>query len=89
MSLIYYISRQGKMYKIQVTSKEGEVLPPVVIRRQLEQVSQLAGGDNVNNVPVTHQQSLQTHWTRQGSLPSPLRAAQSGQRLGKDSNKIQ
>ena len=37
------------MYKIQVLGTDGEVLPPVVIKRQLELVLQLAGGDSVND----------------------------------------
>lgn len=39
------VIRQGKMYKIQVTTRDGRIFPPSLIKKQLEKVIEMAGDE--------------------------------------------
>ena len=36
--------RQGKFYKLNIISEDGRVLPPIGIKKQLEKIVKIAGG---------------------------------------------
>lgn len=38
--------RKGKMYKLIAKTANGAILPPILIRKQLEEIVELAGGTN-------------------------------------------
>lgn len=40
-----FFFRQGKFYVVQVTTKDGRVFPPSLIKKQLEKVVEMAGGE--------------------------------------------
>ena len=36
--------RQGKFYQVEVVSRDGQILPPKEIKKQLQKVVEMAGG---------------------------------------------
>ena len=43
-TLLFVVCRNRKFYKVQVLSSDGQLLPPIGIKKQLEKVFEMAGG---------------------------------------------